>query len=154
MRDENVERTIVFLTRKFRLLILPSSGPLPLGCLETIEKFIAGGGDVLALGAPAFTDFLWKYDNTWTGKRGWRERLETVPAENLIFDFEDEDISKWTRSTNSPSSPSHYKTGAGFRGKSLHAVVEKLEGWDTVSPPDPVKPFPNGHTLTAFYAKA
>ena len=138
---------------RFDLLVLPCSGLLPMDSFTVIESFIAQGGDVFALGTPAFTDPLWRSDGAWMGESDWRKRLEALPTENVIFDFERENLSHWTRHTNTPNSPSSRELADGHTGKALHAVVDKLAGWDTLAPPDPSARFPRDHTLTTFYAK-
>ncbi len=138
---------------RFDLLVLPSAGRLPVDGLPTVERFVSEGGDLLTLGAPAFSDPLWKSGDLWMTHEAWRQRLTALPAKKLLFDFEADTTDSWTRNTNTPESPLHRSFVSSPKGQGLHVRIEKMTGWDGLSHSDLEQPFPEGHTLTTFYAK-
>lgn len=137
----------------YDLLILPTCASLPLESRRAIEGFLAGGGDLLALGAPAFTDPLWRSGDRWYSKKGWRELLVRQRTTHLLFDFERTDLGNWQRHSNTPKSPVHRNLVDGPHGKALELRVENLQGWETLASPPLENPFPGDNRLMCLHAR-
>ncbi|MEW6234923.1 MAG: hypothetical protein AB1656_06010 [Candidatus Omnitrophota bacterium] len=137
----------------FDLLVLPSAGSLPAQSVDIIENYIAQGGDVFALGAPAFSDWLWNNGGQWFSESSWRERLSKASAERMLFNFEEEDLNQWERNTNTPDSPFAKELAEGIEGNGLHVRIENMAGWDGLASPLVTNPFLYGESLTVFYVK-
>jgi len=137
----------------FDLLILPSAGSLPVRSVDSIENYISQGGDVFALGAAAFSDWLWNNGEQWFSESSWRERLAETTAERMLFDFEDEDVNRWERYTNTPDSPFTKEIAEGSKGKGLHVRIENMAGWDGIASPLLTNPFLYGESLIVFNVK-
>lgn len=138
---------------RFDLLILPNSASLPIQSMAVIEAFLQQGGDLLALNAPAFTQWLWQQEGEWMSEPEWRRRLSEVRTDHLLFDFEKDDLSPWQRSTNAPDSRALYEQSGGYSGNGLHVRIENMTGWDTFGTTIRPAVFPEGHSLLCFYAK-
>ncbi|MGC9326694.1 MAG: hypothetical protein ACP5I1_03595, partial [Candidatus Hinthialibacter sp.] len=142
-------------TSRYDLLILPNAASLPYKSMPVIESYIQQSGDLLALNAPAFTQLLWRFGDAWLSEKDWRKRLAEVAPPKILFDFDDDDddLSLWRRSSNTPDSPARHWLDDGVTGKALHVSVDNMTGWDTLSSPPLQNPFPPGHSLICFYAK-
>ena len=141
------------LADAYDLLILPNSSSLPAAVVPTVTRFLAAGGDLLALRAPAFAELLWKSGETWLSEARWRALLEEQSAAAMLIDFESEDPTAFQRSTNTPDSPAAWELSDGPWGRALEVTVENLQGWDTLSLPVAGRPFPRGHRLTCLRAR-
>lgn len=138
---------------RFDMLHLPAAAALPVAGMKPVEDFIHQGGDLIALQSPAFTEPLWKPGREWLTVTEWRERLNRVPADHLLFDYENGNLGGWIRNSNTPNPPASWRLGAGQNGQALHVSIENMAGWDTMASPVLDTPFPDGHTLTCLYAK-
>ena len=139
---------------RFGLLLLPESRFSPQGSREAIYSFLSAGGRLLCLGGPPFSEPMAEANGRWMTRREYERELRSVETENLLFGFEDEgELEGWSRATNDPSHRAALSLDEGVRGKALKVEIENLTGWDTFYSPDLEKPFPEGHTLTCFWAK-
>ncbi len=140
-------------TERFDMLFLPACQALAGEAGPVIENFCRKGGDLAALGTPAFRTTLAKVGARWISRKGWRELLARQPTAWVLFDFDDDDLSGWQRHTNAPKSPITRKLVPGKRGKALHVVIPRMTGWDGLASPKLRQPFPPGHTLTCLWAR-
>ncbi len=140
-------------TEHFDLLLLPTSAYLPVESKKSIRSYINQGGDTLVLDAPAFRYDLWKHDEKWYSSDLWRKKLSQIETDHILEDFEETDLSKWQRHTNTPKSPLIKELVEAREGHALHLHIEDMAGWDGLASPRMEDPFPEGHTLTTFYAK-
>jgi len=141
-------------TARFDMLFLPSCHTLPGEAGPVIKAYCDKGGDLAALGTPAFRNTLAKIGGRWLSKDDWRKLLNAQPTARVLFSFDDEDLSKWQRHTNAPDSPITRELVPGQEGKALQVVIPNMTGWDGFASPNLDKPFPPGHTLTCLWAKA
>ncbi|MBI4606170.1 MAG: hypothetical protein HY721_29745 [Planctomycetes bacterium] len=135
------------------LLVLPAGRTLPVESAPRIQAFLEAGGDVLALGLPAWRSPAVRAGGRWVA---WEEVERTIAAQRparLIEDFEAGDLSRWRRNANDPSSSTERELAPAGGGRALHVTAERLTGWDTLSSPPLERPFAPGHTLTCFRAK-
>jgi len=141
-------------TDRFDMLFLPACHTLPGEAGPVIKAYCDKGGDLAALGTPAFRNILAKVGGKWLSKGDWRKLLNAQPTARLLFSFDDEDLSKWQRHTNAPNSPVTRQLVPGSKGRALRVVIPRMTGWDGFASPKLEKPFADGHTLTCLWAKA
>lgn len=135
------------------LLVLPKAQSLPAVAAPAIEGYVKQGGDLLALGLPAWESALFDLNGQWVSRKSIDTTLATQKPQHLIFDFAYADLSLWRRTTDNASSTARHEVVADGDGKTLHVAIEKITGWDTFMSPALTHSFPPGHTLTCFRAK-
>lgn len=134
-------------------VILPSSAVLPAECIPVIERFMRYGGDVLALGAPAFARPVARVDGEWVTVKSYQRRLAGVAAARLLFDFESGDLVPWHRASRTPADPAVAELSPGRYGQAMHVYIENMTGWETWQSPPLADAFSPGHELTCFDAR-
>lgn len=165
------------------LLILPAARALPAAALPAVVSFLGAGGDILALGLPAWRTPLWRVGGRWMGRADYEEALRSIPPERILLDFEGgpstgSGLSGWLRHTNDPASKAARAVVGSEGSRSLHVAIESLTGWDTLEPPASslglgtvalgtvglgteglgtvglgTEALPEGHSLTCFRAR-
>jgi len=141
---------------KFDLLVLPNAGPLPAKSIPTVDAYLRGGGDLIALNAPMWQRALFEIGGKWLTREEYQRENASVSPEHVIFSFEPEAISDWRRSSNEPSQPTLIETiaeGPGPGIRALHVKIPKLTSYDTTGPETVENPFFDGASLTVFSAK-
>jgi len=145
----------------FDLLALAHPRTFPGDALDSLERFLRDGGDLIVLGGPAFERIVWNYEGRWLDREGFIDLLSQTELENKLFDFE-APVDEWTRGSNTPPSEGEGRGGTLVEtttqgghgsGKALHVRIPHLTGWDTVASPPLEQPFPAGHSLTCFWAR-
>jgi hypothetical protein len=139
--------------KRYDLLILPGARSLPMAAAPAIKRYLQQGGDLLALGLPAWQAPLYQLKGTWVSRESYEEAVATQRPQHIIEDFDRAELSHWTRYAGDPSARAEYELAAADRGKALHVKVGRLGGWETLASPALAQPFPAGHTLTCFRAK-
>lgn len=138
------------------LLVLPDGAALPAAALESLTAFLKAGGDLLALNTPLWQRVLLHDDDAWVDRDTYAERHAESLMQAVLFDFAANGIAAWRRNTNDASTPATHAVDpvadAPFTA-ALHVNIAKLLNWETFNSPALEKPFPDGHTLTVFYAK-
>ncbi|MGD0094309.1 MAG: hypothetical protein ABSE73_30750, partial [Planctomycetota bacterium] len=164
------------LTRaQFDMLVLPHARTLPLQTIAPIREFLKAGGNLIALGLPAWGEPALRVNDKWMTKAEYDAELARQRAEQSIIAFANEDLKNWQRASNQHEPPATYVIEAGdpsrareqavtpplpdgrgsdVRGsdKVLHATIPNLTGWETYGR-NVTQPFAAGQTLTCFRAK-
>jgi hypothetical protein len=136
------------------LLILTDCGVLPLKIAQPLEKYLDQGGRLLSLGGTLFRKPIGEIDGQWLTEEQYQERWVTIPLGYLIEDFQGEDLSQWSRSSNEPSHPStHEIIQDPVHGACLHRLIRDMNGWDTLYAPPLAQPIPADQRFTCFWAK-
>jgi hypothetical protein len=143
----------VLKTASYDLLVLAGAGCLPLASIPAIESYLTSGGDLLALGLPAWEDPPFQLHGQWITRKGFEERLVRERPSRFIEQFEAFDLSRWAQSGGTPESRARYEVVDTSGGKALHATIDHLGGWNTLLAPGSGQPFAPGHGLTCFRAK-
>ena len=145
-------RSLLSATR-YDLLVLPNARSLPLVAAPAIESYLQGGGDLLALGLPAWQSPLFQVNGRWMSRETYEEAVAAQRPQHIVEDFERADVARWRRAAGDPSGKAEYEVAAEARGKVLHVKIAHLSGWETLASPPLQRPFPANHTLTGFRAK-
>ena len=135
------------------LLVLPHARELPVETAPVIHGFLKAGGDLLALGLPAWDTPRFLANGRWITRAEFERTLAAQRPRQSLFDLAPATLARWTRSTQDAKSLARYESVPADGGRALHVTVENLAGWDTLASPVLAAPFPAGHTLTCFRAK-
>ncbi|MHB1459478.1 MAG: hypothetical protein ACYC0V_21415, partial [Armatimonadota bacterium] len=142
--------------KQIDLLVLPNSAILPAASTATIDKYLQGGGDIIALNAPMWQSSLINMGGRWITKEQYQTEQAASTPENPVLRFSNIDMKTWHRSSDNLGSPATYETTkdgpiSGFGA--LHVVVDNHTGWETTRSPELNNPFKDGNTLTIVTAK-
>ena len=138
---------------KFDLLVLPDARTLPASSVAAIENYLKQGGDLLALGLPAWDKPLFEVNGRWLSRASFDETLASLRPEKVIVDFASTDLSQWRRTSDNLANPARHETVADSGGRALHVTMEKLTGWETYQSPRLTNAFAVGQSLTCFRAR-
>jgi hypothetical protein len=139
--------------RRYDLLVLPGARALPMAAAAAIKGYLREGGDLLALGLPAWQSPLYQIKGKWVSRESYEAVIAAQRPQHIVEDFDRADLKRWTRSAGDASGKAEYELAAVERGKALHVKIGHLGGWETLTSPALVRPFPPGQTLTCFRAK-
>lgn len=140
----------------FFLFIIPDARYFPVEATASLLSYLRRRGNLLLIGAPAFTKMLWKWQDRWLDRKQIEEKINQYLLEepkSIFLNFDYENLREWDRVSNSPKNPVDLDIVEGREGKCLK-VTASLPGWGAGgSPLFAQSPFPQGHTLTCFWAK-
>lgn len=140
-------------TTRFDLLVLPAARSLPAVAAPAIEHYLKQGGDLLALGLPAWDAPVFELNGRWISRSDYERKLNSQRPLQLLFDFANADLQQWSRASDKFRNPVRHALTATDHGKALHVLIERFTGWETYQSPVLANPFPAGHTLTCFRAR-
>lgn len=144
------------------VLILTDCGILPIELADKIAQFLDRGGRVIALGGTLFRNpvrarngITPTYENLeWITPESIQQEVDSAPLERLLFEFDEAQLSGWSRNTNAPDHPTEYLFEPDDRfGKVLHARVADHTGWDAWVSPEISMPPEGPQWITSFWAK-
>ncbi len=138
------------------LLALPDASSLPLRSVGPIHAFLEDGGDIFALNTPLWQHALLEDGGHWLGRDAYLRKNAEALLQHVVFDFAPEGLAAWFRNCAEPGVEAVYESVPVEDGPAPHALhgwIASLQGWDTYQSPTLEQPFPEGHTLTLFYAK-
>jgi hypothetical protein len=141
-------------TNQFDLLVLPYARELPADTVPVVTSFLKEGGDLLALGLPAWNTPRFAANGRWITREEYDRILAVQRPSHPLFEFNPATVARWTRSSNDAKSPARYESLPGESGPALHATLANLSSWDTfLSPAGLAHPFPANHSLTCLRAR-
>ncbi|HOC56203.1 MAG TPA: hypothetical protein PKI20_11335 [Verrucomicrobiota bacterium] len=140
-------------TGRYDLLVLPSARALPVAAARAIHGFLQAGGDLLALGLPAWESPLFRLNGQWMSRQDYETAIASQRAQHVVEDFVQADLSRWQRTSGEPGVEADYRLVGSSGGQALHARMDRLGGWQTFGSPALACPFPPNHTLTCFRAR-
>ena len=145
--------TEVLRADKFDLLVLPDARSLPASSVAAIESYLKQGGDLLALGLPAWGAPLFEVNGRWLSRASFDETLDALRPEKMLVDFASADLSQWRRTSDNLANRAHHEIVSNSSGRALHVTMEKLTGWETYQSPLLTNAFAPGQMLTCFRAR-
>lgn len=136
-------------------LILTDSGRLPTAAAAPLEAFLAGGGTLIALGAPLFDEPFARDGDIWLSRSAYRRQVRALLPEHVLESFDGPVLPRWERLTNAPDNAVTHALDAqtGDRGPCLHVRVAQLSGWESLRTDNLRGGIPAGHTLTCLRVK-
>jgi hypothetical protein len=143
---------------RFDLLIITGGRELPIETAPTLARFIQNQGNLIAIGTPLYADRVQRVQDGWMKPGDIRARLDAVPPARVLYDFESDSPTGWTRSSNKMDNPVTFtcaNEGAGGSRRSMHVTINDLVGWETfASPPLPENAVDPTQNLLCFWAKS
>ena len=85
--------------KRYDLLVLPNARALPLSSAPAIEAYLREGGDLLALGLPAWQSPVFRVNGKWLTRQDYESIIAAQRADHVVEDFTHADLSQWKRST-------------------------------------------------------
>lgn len=155
LNAEEVCNAAILTPEHFHVLVLTSSAVYPAEGGRALERFLASGGDIIALGAPAFRDGASMVQGRWMGAEEMREALAAQPPERILWDFETGAPEDWGYNSgpNSEARWEFVEDGAAGTARALHCLVPDYTNWNTLRAPEVQQPFPAGHEMTCLWAR-
>jgi hypothetical protein len=128
----------VFNRDHFDVMILPMADAFPAPAQAVLLKFLADGGNLLAVGNPQFTNPAWKKAGEWMDRNRFNEKMKTGTVNERDFQLRplcDFSVpqSGWSRTSNEPSSPATFEIrpeGSAAKKNCLVMSVANLTNWD------------------------
>jgi hypothetical protein len=139
--------------KRYDLLVLPGARSLPMAAAPAVQSFLQQGGDLLALGLPAWQSPLFLVGGKWMSRESYEQAVAAQRAQHIVEDFDHADLSRWSRSAGEASARAEYELAAAGGGKALQVKIGHLGGWETLTSPALERPFQANQTLTCFRAK-
>ncbi|MGD8239614.1 MAG: hypothetical protein PVH68_13730, partial [Armatimonadota bacterium] len=140
----------------FDALVLPDANVFPADALEPLLRYLRMGGKMAVVGTGPFGTRVHKVAGMWVDQEGLKAALHDVRPTHIIEDFEGDGRLQWRRSSDDPSHEgllNIQRVGAAETASAAKVAVADLTGWDTFGSDPLPAPFPEGHTLTCFWAK-
>jgi hypothetical protein len=138
-----------------RMVALPDATRLPLDLHAPLERHLHRGGHLVALGLPAWRTALIRIGGKWVDADAYAKQAAIFPAgaphpvpSGILLKTSD-----WTRSANNLNSPAAYEALGPMDFPTIHATVDDLTSWDTLTSPSLPRPFAPGEDRTVFVAK-
>ena len=95
--------------KRYDLLVLPGARSLPMAAAPAIKGYLQEGGDLLALGLPAWQSPLYQIKGKWVSRESYEEAIAAQRPQHIVEDFDRADLSRWTRNAGEPSAKAEYE---------------------------------------------
>jgi hypothetical protein len=138
---------------RYDLLVLPNARILPLSAAPAIVNYLHEGGDLLALGLPAWQSPAFQLNGKWLSRQDYDDTIAAQRPNHIVQDFSRAELAQWHRSTGDSTGKAQYEVADTDHGRALHATIPHLGGWETMTSPALSQPFAMSNTLTCFRAK-
>ncbi|MCY2995698.1 MAG: hypothetical protein NTY19_48800 [Planctomycetota bacterium] len=143
---------------RFDLLIITGGSELPVETAPTLAGFLKHQGNLIAIGTPLYADPVRRVQDGWLKPVDIRAKLDAVQPTRVLYDFESDGPTGWTRSSNKIDNPVTFTCahdGAGGSQRSLHVTINDLVGWETFAgPPLPENTVDPAQNVLCFWAKS
>jgi hypothetical protein len=152
---EEVANPFLLTTETFHTLVLTDAEVYPADGGPALERFLAAGGDLLALNTPALRTPAVKVAGKWMSRRDFVTALANQKPSQVLFDFESGSPTDWVEGTGSgqPSTVNFAPPGAHGSAHALHVVVPDFHSWNTFRAPTRTRYFAPDEELTCLRAR-
>lgn len=126
------------------LVVLADARRLPAQLAAEVDSYVQAGGRLLALGAPAFGELLWKTPQGYVPQERYAAALDpSLAKQPLPLSAE-----RWSRGSNNP------KLAASIDAEddAWRVTTSTLKGWEYFGHPV-ADPIPEDHGLLCFHAR-
>ncbi|MFA0731819.1 MAG: hypothetical protein BKPUNTRY_001359 [Candidatus Fervidibacter sp.] len=142
---------------KSGIVVLPNAKRLPAEAKEPLLDFLRQGGKLITFGAPMFAEPMFKAGREWVSRQEIEELRKRIEPQKFLFERLDEnEPRRWQHHASHPDVPDRLslKPIRDLR-VARHALRMDfdLKGWSIFTRTFDQSPFPQGHTLTCFWAK-
>ena len=152
LSDDELTDSAVLNARVLPVLILVNSTTVPEGAVATINQYAHGGGFLVSLGGPAFSNLQFKWRGVSLDRSSFIRKVISALSVKPLRRWGDN--TRWERSTNEPKEPARVQRIAGPEGvRHGYQFTYKhfTGGWDLFQIQTPAPP--RNNTLTVFWAK-
>jgi hypothetical protein len=139
----------------FQLLALPHAVSLPLNSMGPVGDYLRGGGNLIALGLPAWDSPTFSVGGKTFSKKEYEQSLEGLAGDHTVIDFSSDDMAHWSHGVGGEETKSVERVEPIGNGnqRALHATIDNLGSWDVMLSPQLNDPFPGDRSLTCFRAR-
>ena len=139
------------------LLLLPDARFFPAKAKDAFLAYLEQGGDLMAIGGPAFSKMMAAHEGKWVDREGAKAVQAAAEPAQMLGDFtpgamtwrhESSEESNKTSATKVSIEPS----GDATLGNALHVAIPGVVSWERVYLDNLSDPFAGGN-LTVFWAK-
>ena len=114
--------------RRYDLLVLPGARALPMAAAPAITRYLQEGGDLLALGLPAWQSPLYQIKGKWVSRESYEAEVAAQRPQHIVEDFDRADLARWSRSAGDASGKAEYELTDVESGKPPHAASGRPAG--------------------------
>ena len=136
--------------RTLALLVVSDIRTFPAEALGALDRYHKAGGNLMALGGPAFTALYKKYGDAYLTCDAYLAKLSGDPKQARALALP-ADPTLWHRTTNDPQRGSRLTIE---KDGTIHLLIRDLgTGWDEFYTPKLTQPFAKDDQLLSFRAK-
>jgi len=73
--------------KRYDLLVLPGARSLPMAAAPAVQSFLQQGGDLLALGLPAWQSPLYRVSGQWISREGYERVVGAQKVQHIVEDL-------------------------------------------------------------------
>jgi hypothetical protein len=149
---------------KAGIIVLPNAKRFPANACEPLLEFLRQGGKLVAFGAPLLDEPMFKVGReTRDGGREWvsaqeieARRRQTEPQKFLFERLDESELKRWQHHASHPDVTDRLALEPAHELRTTQQALRMdftLKGWAVFVREFPASPFPQGHSLTCFWAK-
>ena len=142
---------------KFFLYVIPDAQKYPAAGFGQLRKFLAGNGNLVTIGGPAFTRPIYKIttgtNSTWCDQEVYEDRINQTKAEQVVFSFESP--LDWSLEAGDPklTGGEISLAAGGVKGQCLAYKIANLIGFASYRTTIAAGAFSAGNNLLCLWAK-
>ena len=150
LSETELADTSVLDPRKLSLLVVSDIRTFPAEALGVLDRYHKSGGNLMALGGPAFTALYRKQGDVYLTCDEYLTKLGNDPKQAHALTLP-ADPARWHRTTNTSKSASRLSVETNG---TIHLLIRDLNnGWDEFFTPNLTQPFAKDDQLLSFRAK-
>jgi hypothetical protein len=135
------------------LLVVSEAGSMPVTAMDPVRDYLQAGGRMMAFGLPAWESPTYEIDGKQISQTECEQLLDNRIVNNVLINFAEEDLSKWSREQDAPSTKTDLEVVPDGGQKALHVRIDHLGAWDILGSPRLQNPFAGGRMLTCLRAR-
>ncbi|HWB53034.1 MAG TPA: hypothetical protein VG722_02540, partial [Tepidisphaeraceae bacterium] len=148
LNDQQISDANELSRNRFDMLVLCDARTLPAVAIKQVADFVHTGGDIVALGGPAFSNPLWRKDDRWISKSAYLGILPQLAASTPLNLSSPKD---WNYLSGQPQAASKIQTVLDESQSTLRMDFVHYVDWDSFKSPE--VSVPAGNELTYFRAR-
>src|ERR1035437_5319695 len=112
--------------KSYDLLVLAGARALPMAAAPAIKSYLQEGGDLLALGLPAWQAPLYQIKGEWVSRESYEAQVAAQRVQHIVEDFDHLDLKRWTRNAGEPSAKAEYELAGPDASVSARPIADLL----------------------------
>ncbi|QHI69711.1 glycoside hydrolase 5 family protein [Tichowtungia aerotolerans] len=124
------------ILKRYDLLVYAGAEALPMTASLPLQEYLQSGRDLLALGAPPFSEKFWPVEDGFLSQEELDENLKQSPAADAFLDFQQAHQREgWNEETNHEESRSGTEFLSEDANTFMRLNIVNFTGWDMFSLP-------------------